>query len=148
MKKSAGILVYRKRDTVEVFLVHPGGPFYAERDEGVWSIPKGEYENEEPLEAAKREFKEETNFDLPGGELITLTPVDQGGIGGKKKISAWAIEGDLDPKKMKSNTFSMWGKEFPEVDRGEWLSLKEAQKKIAPAQRNFLKELETILSER
>ncbi len=138
MKKSAGILLYRlKNGKPEFFLVHPGGPFFAHSD--VWGIPKGEYkENENAFEAAKREFEEETGFNLPEGKFIELKPVtNKAG----KEISAWAVEGDADPAKLKSNTFKLWGREFPEVDRGEWFDLETAKKKINQAQAAFLEEL-------
>ena len=146
-KLSAGLLVYRVRDkTVEVFLVHPGGPFWAKKDEGAWSIPKGEYtEEENPLEAAKREFKEETGFDPPAGKMMELKPIKQPS---GKIVSVWAVEGDFDAAKIKSNLFSMeWppksGKqqEFPEVDRAGWFSLEEAKAKIFKGQVGFIEQL-------
>jgi predicted NUDIX family NTP pyrophosphohydrolase len=143
MKKSAGILLYRrKKSEPEFFLIHPGGPFFAGRD-NVWGLPKGEYkENENAFEAAKREFKEETSFNLPEREFIELTPVtDRNG----KEISAWAVEHDVDPSKLQSNTFKLWGKEFPEVDRGEWFDLKEARKKASHIQVKLVEELASRL---
>ena len=150
VKMSAGLLMFRRRQGfVEVFLVHPGGPFWAKKDEGAWSIPKGEYApGEDPLEAAKREFQEETGFS-PGGEFLPLAPRKQPS---GKIISAWAVEGDCDPSAVKSNNFSMeWpprsGKqqEFPEVDRAGWFSIQAAKEKILKGQAPFLDELQEIL---
>jgi predicted NUDIX family NTP pyrophosphohydrolase len=148
-KVSAGLLLYRKRnDSLEVFLAHPGGPFYVKKDSGVWGIPKGEIdEGEDALAAAQREFEEETGIKA-GGPFLLLTAVTQKG---GKLVRAWAFEGDCDPKKMKSNTFTMeWpprsGKqqEFPEVDRAAWFSLSEAKQLINPAQISFLEELQRL----
>jgi predicted NUDIX family NTP pyrophosphohydrolase len=146
-KHSAGILMYRFReDSLEVFLVHPGGPFWAKKDEGVWSIPKGEFniDNEDSLEAAKREFEEETGFALEG-DFISLDTLKQSGM---KIVHAWAIEGDCDAAKIKSNTFSMeWpprsGKqqEFPEVDRAGWFDIETAKIKLLKGQRAFIDKL-------
>jgi predicted NUDIX family NTP pyrophosphohydrolase len=152
-KKSAGLLMFRRGSgVVEVFLVHPGGPFWARKDEGVWSIPKGEYApGEDPFEAARREFQEETGFQA-GGDLIPLTPRKQPS---GKVISAWAVEGDCDASAIKSNTFSMeWpprsGKqqEFPEVDRAGWFTIPAAKEKILKGQAPFLDELMEILERR
>ncbi len=145
-KKSAGILLYRfKGGILEVFLVHPGGPFWAKKDLGAWSIPKGEIaENEDPLDTAKREFREELGVDF-SGDLIPLTPIKQRG---GKIVYAWASEGDMDPDKIKSNTFEMeWPpksgrkREFPEIDRGEWFNISDAKRKINPAQSALIDEL-------
>lgn len=144
-KTSAGILLYRHRDELEVFLVHPGGPFWAKKDLGAWSLPKGEVEEgEDPLAAALREFGEETGFAVDG-ELRPLRPLRQSS---GKTILAWAVEGDCDPAKLRSGLFSMeWpprsGKrqEFPEVDRGAWFTLPEARRRIVPGQAPFLDEL-------
>jgi predicted NUDIX family NTP pyrophosphohydrolase len=145
-KKSAGLLLFRKSSKgLEVFLVHPGGPFWANKDEGSWSIPKGEFnEEEEPLAAAIREFKEETGF-TPCGNSISLEPIKQPS---GKIVFAWAMECDIDPEKLKSNIFSLeWppksGKiqEFPEVDRGGWFTLESAGKKILKGQAGFLEQL-------
>jgi predicted NUDIX family NTP pyrophosphohydrolase len=150
-KLSAGIVLYRKRDTeIEVFLVHPGGPFWAKKDDGAWSIPKGEYvEGEDPLTVAKREFYEETSSEV-SGKGIALTPLKQPS---GKVIMAWAVEGEVDPASLRSNTFSMeWppksGKlqEFPEVDRGMWCDLATARKKLLPGQHAFLDQLQQLLS--
>lgn len=146
MKKSAGILVYRFRsDELEIFLVHPGGPFWKNKDDGAWSIPKGEYtEDENPLEAAKREFEEETGIACDG-KFIMLEPVKQKG---GKLVLAWAIEKNIDPEIIKSNLFSMeWppksGKmqQFPEVDKAAWYDLTEAKQKINSSQAAFIDQL-------
>ena len=145
-KRSAGILLYRlaTRD-VEVFLAHPGGPYWTRKDLGAWTIPKGEIdEGEDPLEAAKREFEEEIGIRLEGA-FHALTPVRQKG---GKLVLAWAVEGDCDAAKVRSNVFTMeWppksGKqaEFPEVDRAAWFSMDEARAKILPSQLPLLDEL-------
>ncbi len=149
-KKSAGILLYRKKDSgLEVFLVHPGGPYWAKKDQGAWSIPKGEFEEgENLLAAARREFREETGVDVDG-RFAALTPLKQPS---GKVIYAWALAGDLDAAAIKSNTFSMeWPpksgriQEFPEVDRGGWFGIQEAREKLLPGQRPFLDELLTLL---
>jgi predicted NUDIX family NTP pyrophosphohydrolase len=149
-KPSAGILMYRtKNGVLEFFLVHPGGPFFKHKDLGVWGIPKGELaEGEDSLAAAQREFEEETGFKTTG-PFFQLHPVTQTS---GKIVQAWAVGGDCDPKKMKSNTFTMeWPlrsgrrQEFPEVDRAEWFSLDEAKQKIIPAQIRFLEELSEAL---
>lgn len=146
-KNSAGILLYRRRDsTLEVFLVHPGGPFWRKKDAGAWSIPKGELDGQEdPLNAANREFKEETGVALEG-DFVELTPVKQPG---GKVVHAWAIEGDCDAASIRSNTFSLeWpprsGKrqEFPEVDRAQWFPLAQAKEKILKGQLALLNELQ------
>lgn len=145
-KNAAGILLYRLRDSgLEVFLVHPGGPFWTKKDNGAWSIPKGELEEgEDPLNAAKREFQEETGFFVEGN-FIPLTPLKQRG---GKLVYAWAVERDCDAEAIKSNMFSMeWpprsGKraEFPEVDRAAWFTLEVAKEKILPGQMEFVDEL-------
>jgi len=151
-KKSAGILLYRFREQgIEVFLVHPGGPFWAKKDLGAWSIPKGELEEgdaSDPLRAARREFEEETGLAVQG-EFTPLTPVK---LKSGKIILAWHLEGDCDPEACKSNTFSVeWpphsGKqaEFPEIDRAAFFSLDEAKRRIHPGQAPFLSELESRL---
>jgi predicted NUDIX family NTP pyrophosphohydrolase len=145
-KFSAGLLVFRKsHDLLEVFLVHPGGPLWANKDEGAWSLPKGEYTaHEDPLDAAKREFQEETGFSVQGafhplGEIVQA---------GGKHVTAWAVEMDVDASSIRSNTFKLeWppksGKvrEFPEVDRAGWFSLAEARRKILQSQESFLDRL-------
>ena len=150
-KKSAGLLPYRRRDnSLEVLLVHPGGPFWAKRDLGAWSIAKGEYEeNEEPLQAALREFFEETGHQ-PGGPFLPLSERKQPG---GKRVIAWATESDWDPSSLVSNAFTVeWPKgsgrtkEFPEVDRAEWFEISEAARRIHQGQQGFLDELYTMLS--
>lgn len=145
-RKSAGLLVFREHNsTWEVFLVHPGGPFWERKDLGAWSLPKGECaEGEDPLTAAKREFGEETSLRVDG-EFVPLGEIIQPG---RKIISIWAIENDLDPAKIKSNTFSMeWPpksgqrREFPEVDKAGWFTLGEAATKIVKGQVGFLHRL-------
>jgi len=140
------LLLYRFHErTLEVLLVHPGGPFWAKKDLGAWSIPKGEIaEGEDPLEAARREFEEETGF-RPGGMFRELTPVRQRS---GKIVRAWAVVGDCDSAAIRSNTFSMeWPprsgrqQEFPEVDRAGWFDLDTAREKILDGQRALLDEL-------
>jgi predicted NUDIX family NTP pyrophosphohydrolase len=145
-KRSAGLLMYRRRShEIEVFLVHPGGPFWSKKDLGVWSVPKGEYiEGEAPLEVAMREFAEETGFSSEG-IFIGLGELKQPS---GKIVTAWAFEGDCDPEKLKSNTFLMeWpphsGRqiEVPEVDQGAWHSIEDARQRLLPGQRAFLDRL-------
>lgn len=153
-KKSAGLLLFRKvSGHLEVLLVHPGGPFWAKKDEGAWSIPKGELEeDEEPLAASKREFEEETGLKPPDVEVIPLEPLRQPS---GKLVYAWAVKHDFDPAGLKSNTFSMeWPpksgryQEFPEIDRAEWFSIKEASQKILKGQAPFLDQLQQKLKDR
>jgi predicted NUDIX family NTP pyrophosphohydrolase len=141
-KTSAGLLLYRDRNGVlEVFLVHPGGPFWAHKDEGVWSIPKGEFEpGEDPLDAARREFTEETSL-TAAGEFVPLKPLKQKS---GKIVHAWAVKGEADPARVRSNSFVFKGREYPEVDRAGWFGLAEARKKILPGQLGFLAELERL----
>lgn len=136
MTNSAGILLFRRGYRgIEVFLVHPGGPFWKTKDDGAWSIPKGEYEaGEDPLRAARREFAEETGA-APEGDFIALGSARQRI---NKTVAAWAVEGDIDPVDLRSNVFEMeWPprsdkrQQFPEIDRGAWFSLKEAETKAA-----------------
>jgi len=143
---SAGILLYRSLATgLEVFLVHPGGPFWAKRDLGAWSVPKGEVDGDEDLlEAARREVREETGASVVG-EFIELAPLRQPG---GKVVHVWAVAGDVDASSITSNTFSIeWpprsGKSqtFPEVDRAGWFALDEAREKLLPGQRPFLDDL-------
>jgi predicted NUDIX family NTP pyrophosphohydrolase len=148
---AAGILLYRWNSGVlEVLLVHPGGPFWARKDAGAWTIPKGEIQAaEEPLAAAKREFEEETGSPVSGA-FRELSPVRQRG---GKVVHAWAVEGDFDPATLRSNSFSTeWPphsgrqQEFPEVDRAEWFPLAVARAKMLPAQLPFLDGLSEMLS--
>jgi predicted NUDIX family NTP pyrophosphohydrolase len=146
MKRSAGLLMYRER---EVFLVHPGGPFWAKKDLGAWSICKGEYADDElPLEAAKREFHEETGF-VAAGDFLDLGTVKQAG---GKLVSAWAFAGNYDPSKLVSNRCQIeWpprsGRlmEIPEVDRGAWFALPQAREKMLKSQTPFLDRLAQLL---
>jgi predicted NUDIX family NTP pyrophosphohydrolase len=145
-KRSAGLLLYRKSDPLEIFLVHPGGPFWARKDDGAWSLPKGEYsENEEALLAAKREFQEETGISVDG-EFLPLGELRQSG---GKIVTAWALQQDVDADSVTSNMFSMeWppksGKmqEFPEVDRAAWFPVSQARIKILKGQVAFIDRLE------
>ena len=152
-KKSAGLLLYRPGgDKIrwEVLLVHPGGPFWRKKDEGAWTIPKGEFDaQEDPLAAARREFKEELGADPPSGKPIKLKPVKQAG---GKVVHCWAIAGDFDPALLSSNTFTHeWppksGRlvEFPEVDRAAWYSPEVAKRKILNGQVPLIEELLAIL---
>jgi predicted NUDIX family NTP pyrophosphohydrolase len=147
-KQSAGLVLHRRGPAgLEVFLVHPGGPFWSKKDEGAWSIPKGEFEaGEEPLDAAVREFEEETGSRV-AGVFVPLSPVVQPS---GKRVVAWAVEGDIDAAAIRSNTFTMeWPprsgrrQEFPEVDRGSWFPLADARLKILPGQRPLLDQLDT-----
>jgi predicted NUDIX family NTP pyrophosphohydrolase len=152
-KRSAGILLYRRTPDLAVFLVHPGGPFWANKD--AWSIPKGEYhDGEPPLEAARREFQEETGSTLavsrPVGDFIPLGVVRQPA---GKEVTAWALEGDFDPATLVSNTCEVeWPPrsrrkiEIPEADRGEWFSVEAARKKIFRGQDQLLERLEGVLA--
>ncbi|CAN5537926.1 NUDIX domain-containing protein [soil metagenome] len=148
-KQSAGILLFRKNDNqLQVFLVHPGGPFFRNKDTGVWSIPKGEFlDDEDTLTAAKREFKEETG-QLIDGEFMPLSPVK---LKSGKTVHAWAVEGDIDHKTAVSNLFEMeWPpksgsiKSFPEIDRAGWFGLTEAKAKINAGQLGLIGELERL----
>jgi len=145
-KRTAGILLFREAPGgLEVLLVHPGGPFWTKKDEGAWTIPKGLVDDgEDPFDAAKREFREETGGS-PDGDAIALEPVRQPS---GKVIHAWALRGEFDPATLTSNTFSMeWPphsgqqREFPEVDRAGWFSMEEAGRKILKGQAPLLSEL-------
>ena len=152
-KLSAGLLVYRRTGgELEVLLVHPGGPFWAKKDDGAWSVPKGEYEpDEDPLEVALREFEEEIGSAPPD-------PTDAPSLGelrqpSGKVVRAWAVEGDLDVSEIRSNTFEMeWPprtgrtQEFPEVDRAGWFGLEEARRRLLRGQVGFLDRLEELLA--
>jgi predicted NUDIX family NTP pyrophosphohydrolase len=145
--RSAGLLLFRRTGgELEVLLVHPGGPFWAKRDLGAWSIPKGEHPaDEDPLTAARREFAEELGTAAPQGEALALGEIRQKA---GKIVAAWAIAGDLDPEVITSNTFTMeWPpksgrtRDFPEVDRAQWFGLEEARERINPAQASLLDRL-------
>jgi predicted NUDIX family NTP pyrophosphohydrolase len=151
-RRSAGILLHRQRDgSIEVLLVHPGGPFWARRDRGAWSIPKGEYlDNEAPEAAARREFEEELGVAPPSRPALDLGEVRQKS---GKLVHAWAIPGDLDPTSISSNTFMLeWPphsgnlRETPEVDRAEWFPLDVAEEKINPAQVELLERLQAAIA--
>jgi predicted NUDIX family NTP pyrophosphohydrolase len=148
-KRSAGILMYRRgANGLEVLLVHPGGPFWAKKDLGAWSVPKGEYsESEDALAVAVREFEEETGL-RPQGEFQPLGELVKPG---RKIVKAWAIKGDFDVATLKSNLFELeWppksGRKtsFPEVDRAEWFALEEASRRILPGQQEFLARLAAV----
>jgi predicted NUDIX family NTP pyrophosphohydrolase len=149
-KKSAGLLLFRRRDRLEVLLVHPGGPLWTKKDEGAWSIPKGEIDaDEDPLRAARREFAEELGADV-SGEFIALHPIRQAS---GKLVYAWAIESEFDTATFRSDTFSMeWPprsgrqQDFPEVDRVEWFAIESARQKINKGQVPLLIELVRILA--
>ena len=152
-RKSAGLLIYREAahgSGIQVLLVHPGGPFWRNKDSGAWTIPKGEFDDdEEPLEAAKREFTEELGSLPPGGEYFPLKPIKQKS---GKIVHAWAVEGNFDPATLKSNTFSCeWPpksrrmQEFPEVDRAAWFAPDEAKRKILLAQSALIDQLLELL---
>ena len=145
-KQSAGILLYRMRDKqLQVFLIHPGGPFFRNKDDGVWSIPKGEFvDGEEAFAAAKREFEEETGQRIDG-KFIPIAPITQKS---GKKVFCWAVQGDMDDKLILSNTFEMeWpprsGKKqtFPEVDKAGWFDVETAKKKMNEAQVGLIENL-------
>ena len=147
---SSGILLYCLRNgKLEIFLVHPGGPYWNKKDNLAWSIPKGELdEGEEPLNTAKREFHEETGSEV-NGIFQEMTPLKQPS---GKIVYAWALEGDIDPISVRSNTFAMeWPpgsgvkQEFPEIDKGEWFGIQASYKKILPGQRGFLDQLQDLL---
>lgn len=151
-KQSAGLLLYRMRGAqVEVFLVHPGGPFWARKDLAAWSIPKGEIDaDDEALATALREFVEETGFAVPAGKLLPLRPIRQAG---GKVVHAWCVQGDVDAAAVRSNVFTLeWppqsGKlrEFPEVDKAAWFTLADAREKLHKGQVALVDELEALLS--
>lgn len=147
-RQSAGVLLFRRRDgRLEVLLVHPGGPFFAKKDAGAWTIPKGEADaGEALLDVARREFREETGFAIEG-KFIELTPIKQKG---GKVVHAWAVEGEIDTEAIRSNTFTLqWPPKsgnmatFPEVDRAAFFDMQTAREKINPAQVALLDELAT-----
>ncbi|WP_431211791.1 NUDIX domain-containing protein [Puia sp. P3] len=151
-KQSAGILLYRRKsDLLEVFLVHPGGPFWKNKDAGSWTIPKGEFTNDEPaLDAAVREFREETGF-LLKGPFQPLSPIRQKG---GKRVYAWASRGDIDAAAIVSNTVEIeWPRKsgkhqsIPEVDKAAWFTIGQAREYINPAQIAFLEELEETVKD-
>ncbi len=151
-KQSAGLIMYRRRNMgPEVFLVHPGGPFWAKKDRGAWSIPKGEFNDPETaLDAAVREFKEETGFNA-AGPFVEMGTIQQAG---GKVVSAWAFEGDCDPTRLVSNVCRIeWpprsGRqlEFPEADRGRWFPLSEAELFILKSQQPLLNRLSSVLEQ-
>ncbi len=150
-RRSAGILLYRRRQgALEVLLVHPGGPAWANRDAGAWSIPKGEYgDGEDPLAAARREFAEELGSPVPAAELVPLGDLRAGG----KVLTVWAAEGDLDATAIRSNTFPLeWPprsgrlREFPEIDRAAWFDLDTARRKITKGQLPLLDRLPAVVA--
>jgi predicted NUDIX family NTP pyrophosphohydrolase len=147
--ESAGLLIYRRRaGRIEIFLVHPGGPFWRNKDEGAWSIPKGEFApGENPLEAARREFHEETGMQV-GGPFTPLQPIKQRG---GKVVHAWLVAADFDAAQVTSNTFTIeWprgsGKfqNFPEIDRADWFDFETAMRKINTGQNKLLTQLESL----
>ncbi len=150
MKQSAGLLLFRKHNNqLEFFLVHPGGPFFVKKDQGWWTVPKGEImPQESPLSAAVREFKEETGYE-PAGDFIALQPVVQKG---GKQVMCWGVEGDLNPSGIVSNTFEIeWPprsgkmKAFPEIDKAGWFTKAEATVMINERQLAFVEELVTLI---
>ena len=152
-KRSAGILMYRRRPPrIELLLVHPGGPFWAKKDLGAWSIPKGEYsEREDPLAVARREFEEETGLRVDG-EFVLLGELVQPG---RKIVTAFALEGDFDPSELRSNEFELeWPprsgrkKSFPEMDRAAWFPPDEARRRILTGQAEFITRLVAALRAR
>jgi predicted NUDIX family NTP pyrophosphohydrolase len=145
-KRSAGILMYRRSRGIELLLAHPGGPFWASKDQGAWSIPKGEYdEDEDPLVAAKREFAEELGSALPARPFLDLGAIRQPS---RKEVTAFAVEGDFDPATLVSNHFELeWPpksgrkQSFPEIDSAQWFPVQEARAKIQPGQVEFIDRL-------
>ena len=153
-KKSAGLLLFRKaadESGIEVLLVHPGGPFWGKKDDGAWTIPKGEFsDDEEPLTAAKRELQEELGCAAPDGDYLPLTPIKQKN---GKIVHAWAVEGNFDPATLQSNTFELeWppksgrSQRFPEVDRADWFPPEIAKRKMLFGQDSLVDELLSLVS--
>jgi predicted NUDIX family NTP pyrophosphohydrolase len=148
---SAGLLLYRRRNGLEVFLVHPGGPFFRNKDDGAWSLPKGEIEEgDEPVATALREFSEETGFEPPSAEPLPLGEIRQKG---GKRVLAWAVEGDCDPARFHSNRFEIeWPpgsgrkQSFPEIDRAGFFTPDAARRKLNPAQAELVARLEEKLT--
>lgn len=150
-RRSSALLLYRRNPAgIEVLLGHPGGPFYTRRDDGVWSIPKGEYDAaEDPLTAARREFAEETGHRAPDGPVAELGEVR---YSSGKRVIGFAVEGDLDPETVASNLFELvWPprsgrvQQFPEIDRAAWFTPEQARQKILPAQWPLIERLLTLL---
>ncbi|MDO8591740.1 MAG: NUDIX domain-containing protein [bacterium] len=146
-KQSAGILLYRTKNIqLEVLIAHPGGPFFAKKDSGIWSIPKGLYDDDEdPFDAAKREFEEEIGSPPPDGQYVALGEIKRKD---GKSIKAWGVEGDIDEGQVESNFFEMeWPpksgnkQKFPEIDKALWFEINSASIKLQPAQVEFLKRL-------
>lgn len=150
MKTSAGLLMFRRRPNLQVLLAHPGGPFWARKDLGAWSLPKGELDSgEDPLTAARREFLEETGTP-PDGEFLPLGEVRQKG---GKRVQAWAFEGEFDPAALRCSTFEMeWPprsgqrQSYPEIDRVAWFTPGEARERILAAQQPFIDRLQVLLA--
>ncbi|MEU6564736.1 NUDIX domain-containing protein [Nocardia nova] len=152
---SAGILLFRNAPDTQVLLGHMGGPFWARKDAGAWSIPKGEYDpaTETAVDAAAREFTEELGLPVPPGEWLPLGDVRYGSGRSRKQVTVWAVDGDLDPAAMVPGTFEMeWPpksgrtQSFPEIDRAEWIDLGTAHAKLGSGQRPFLDRLAELLS--
>jgi predicted NUDIX family NTP pyrophosphohydrolase len=144
MKVSGGIVLYRRKPRLEILLLHAGGPFYARRDDGAWSIPKGEIEpGEEPLMAAWREYEEETGFPaLRESALVALPPTK---VTPAKLLHAWLVEGDVDPGQLRSGTFEWKGRHYPEADRAGWFTLEQARVKMFRGQAALLEQIQRAL---
>ena len=142
--RSAGLLPFRRVAHLEVLIAHPGGPLWAKRDAGAWSVVKGVVENGEPdIAAARREFTEETGWPAPNGPLLDLGDVR---LASRKTVTAWAVEADFDPRTLIPGTFEMWGRAFPEIDRVEWFQSDAARRKLNPVQSLFIDRLELMLA--
>lgn len=141
--RSAGLLPFRRMPGLEVLIAHPGGPLWAKRDAGAWSVVKGVVEDGEPdIAAARREFTEETGWAAPNGPVVDLGEVK---LASGKTVTAWAVEADFDPGALSPGTFEMWGRVFPEIDRVEWFELEAARSKLNPVQALFIDRLELML---